>query len=395
MSKSRRFALIGLIATTVVALVGLVVGMAAVRAHGSGNSTARELSRIFHGSPKAVLVGVRIYDIGVIDKPAEYTHKYIIRNEGDAPLELARGPSTCSCTLTGLPEKPIPPGEQGVVSIGFNEAHKDDVLKPGLLDRGVTVFTNDPSNEKILLGLIATVRRRLAAEPSLLTFNIHATDADAELPHSATAMLYSQTWDRFELGEGKCSIPGVEWTVEPASREDLQPQEAKSGYRIRVTLPPAMSDGRISGGIDFDVRPENAEKQSFHLDLQARWTGISRCSAKNWETGHSGSKVLLWGSLPRGQAAKENVILKINSEPKTLTIERIETEPAFLRAEVVPVGEGTQRSGVYRIELEIPRDAPACNHMEEGQLGVVRIATDHPRFPLIELKVFFAVVGGK
>jgi hypothetical protein len=294
-----------------------------------------------------------------------------------------------------LPEKPIPPGGQGTVSIGFNEAHKDDVLKPGLLDRGVTVFTNDPDNEKILLGLTATVRRRLAVEPALLSFAVHAKEEDAEKPHSATATIYSQTWERFELSAGKCSIAGVQWTVEPATTEDLKPLEAKSGYRVKVTLPSTMPDGRISGGIDFEVQPENAEKQPFHLDIQGAVDGHLSLFGQKIETSRSGSKVLLLGSLSAGIAVKENVIMKLNSEPKSLTIEHIETEPMFLHARVDPVGEGSERNGVYRIEIEIPANAPRCNYMSEGHLGGVRIKTDHSRFPMIELKVFFAIVNGK
>jgi hypothetical protein len=381
-SHFRKIAVAALTVLTGTAVVGIAAGMAVISTRG------------FRGGPRAVLTGNVVCDVGVIDKPEEFKHEFVIRNDGEAPLELARGPSSCSCTLTGLPDAPISPGGQAAIRVAINDGHKNDELKPGPLDRRIIVLTNDPAHPKIELGVTATVRRRIAAEPSRLAFFIHAADADAEKPRSAVTTIYSQTWERFELLAGKCSIDGARCIVEPAPQETLQSLGAKCGFRVKATLPPAMPDGRIVGDFEFDVRPDGAERQSFHLDVQGAVDGHLSFFGRTVATLPDGSTALFLRSLTAGEATHESIVLKINTEPKTLAIERIDTEPTFLHARIAAVGDGSGHRGVYRLEIEIPRDSPYCSFLDKEHAGVIRIVTDHPRFPTIELKVLFAVVAG-
>ena len=85
--------------------------------------------------------------------------------------------------------------------------------------------------------------------------------------------------------------------------------------------------------------------------------------------------------------------MKVSDQRRRLTAERIETEPAFLHARLTPYAAGSRDVGLYRLEVEIPGDAPSCAYTGEHR-GVVRLRTDHPRLRTIELQVDFVLAAG-
>jgi hypothetical protein len=388
MSNSRKFLVIVPVTMIVIVTVGTGVGVGIARLHASVTSVMEKLGKTFRYYPK-VVVDQNNFELGVIDKPDEFSHDFVFHNAGDAPLELTRGPSTCSCTLTGLPDKPIPPGGQGIVSVGFNEMHKNDALKTGMLDRGVTVFTNDPDNEKIVLGLKATVRRVLAAEPPALTFSLQSSDLPAEDKRSAEALIYSQIWNQFDLAIVKTSLEGVKCRIEPVSEERLKSLKARGGYRVEVTLPLDMADGRFTEWIELSANPiDSSEKpRTLRLEINGKIEGRLAIFGSKIDS----EQILHLGVLSEGDSVREKVLMKVNDQRRSLTVSQIEAEPEFMRVHVSPFQGESAKVGLYRIEVEIPHDAPSCNYMGT-HTGVIKLKTDHPRLPVIELKVDFAVV---
>ncbi len=197
-------------------------------------------------SPKAVVDRTPV-ELGMIEVSDEFDHTFVIRNEGGAPLELKHLPTGCKCTVVGMEGVPVPPGGEGRVRVGLKDPGHSGPLKTGLLDRGITLLTNDPDKEKLLVGMTATVVRRLAFEPQAIVFSsIDALNA-SEAARTAEVVLYSQTWDRFDLGGAVSSRSGMKWKIEPAPKERLKELEAKSGYRVEITLPPDMPEGAFFG----------------------------------------------------------------------------------------------------------------------------------------------------
>ena len=49
--------------------------------------------------PKAVVVNSEHHDFGSMDRNEHGTHAFVIRNDGDAPLTLVTGKTTCKCTV--------------------------------------------------------------------------------------------------------------------------------------------------------------------------------------------------------------------------------------------------------------------------------------------------------
>ncbi len=86
--------------------------------------------------------------------------------------------------------------------------------------------------------------------------------------------------------------------------------------------------------------------------------------------------------------------MKVRDLCPLLVVRRVETEPAFLRVRVNACQGHGPGIGLYRVEVEVPREAPPGNFMAD-RAAIVRLWTDHPRLPLIEWKVDFVKVGGR
>ena len=60
------------------------------------------------------------HDFGTLDPLTVHEHVFVIRNAGDAPLELTEGPTTCKCTLARLGQNTVPPGGKATVMLQWN-----------------------------------------------------------------------------------------------------------------------------------------------------------------------------------------------------------------------------------------------------------------------------------
>jgi hypothetical protein len=159
-----------------------------------------------------------------------------------------------------------------------------------------------------------------------------------------------------------------------------------------------MPEGRLAEWIDFAAKPAAGNRSRhtpcavsdgaccFRLEIQGRVAGrLEFFGPKVIER-----NVLRLGALRQGEPVRATVLMKINDPRRRLSVERIETEPTFLKARLVPYATGSKQIGLYRLEVEVPADAPMGAFLGPSA-GVVRIRTDHPRLPTIELRVDFAV----
>jgi hypothetical protein len=151
-----------------------------------------------------------------------------------------------------------------------------------------------------------------------------------------------------------------------------------------------MADGRFSEAVNLAARPAAAEKL-HRLELQIQGSVDGRVTLFGPKVDDHG--VLRLGVLQRGEGVRQTMVMKVSDPHPALTVRQVETEPEFLHVGVHAYPGSAASVGLYRIEVEIPCQAPACNCMGD-RAGVIRLRTDHPRLPLIEWKVDFAKVAG-
>ena len=96
--------------------------------------------------------------------------------------------------------------------------------------------------------------------------------------------------------------------------------------------------------------------------------------------------------LHENDHVQESLLMKVNDERPGVAVEHIETVPDFLRVRVALLRERPGEKGA------IPaggRDSPCpLANFAEPHLATIRSGTDHPRLPMIEIKVDFTVISG-
>ncbi len=192
----------------------------------------------------------------------------------------------------------------------------------------------------------------------------------------------------FDLAAAARSLDGVTWRIVPADKAALEPLGARSGYRVECTVCADMPEGDFNGSLDLTAKPSVAgeKPRTLALPVQGRVQGRVTLSGRQV---HDGTLDL--GMLNAGASLTTFFLLKVNDDCKSLTVNEIETNPKFLHVRLAPTG-GAPQYGLYRFEVEMA-NAPQCNFL--GTAGFIRLKTDHPRLPVVNLRVEMAVASAR
>ena len=107
--------------------------------------------------------------LGKVIGPDMKLAKFTLRNTGDAPMEITRVTSTCSC-LRGYPQQAtIPPHDKQVVTLELNPGKVR-----GEFRRSAWVHTTDPKRPRLLLTVTGTVIPLFEGLPESLAFQCDA-----------------------------------------------------------------------------------------------------------------------------------------------------------------------------------------------------------------------------
>jgi len=86
------------------------------------------------------------YNFGRVGPRDVVRRKFVIRNEGNAPLTISRAYTTCGCTTAEFTARVIPPGKVALVTLVFDAGFHD--ARGQTVDRGIIIENNDPRNSK-------------------------------------------------------------------------------------------------------------------------------------------------------------------------------------------------------------------------------------------------------
>jgi Protein of unknown function (DUF1573) len=183
-------------------------------------------SLLAQGKPKAVAVEP-IKDIGVVPKGDKVVHDFVIRNEGDAPLEITDVRASCGCTVVDF-DKVIAPGQTGKI-----HAEIDSTTFNGPIAKGVTVFTNDPDQAQIELTVRATIEPFIQAKPGYARY---ITVQGEE----KTGTIYQTVWSPdgtvFDVLKVDSPYPFIKTSFREAKTEERIPDMQGKQWRIEMTL---------------------------------------------------------------------------------------------------------------------------------------------------------------
>jgi hypothetical protein len=368
--------------TGAMAAAAVALGTCFFRSEGTARGGAAEAEA---GQEAArLLLRETTHDFGILDPSQPCRHTFIVRNEGTAPLKIAKAGTSCQCTVSVLPKGDIPPGKGGPVEI---ESKIDEGQGP--FRHSASFLTNDPKTPRFELTIEGRILSGIAASPA----SIDLAELERGRPVEAATLVFSEVWDAFTLRDVRSSIEGLSWQFSPAPCETLREHKARSGYTATFHLPAAVTSKSFSGWVEAVAEPQGQPLASrkIRLSISGHVPPIRSVYGKEVD----GQGVVTIGRVAPGQTARVRLLLQVRGEHRQIRVERIEKTPAFVNVSVAPRSAGLAAKGLYEITIEVPRDAPECNYLRVDGMGEIRVLTDHPEMPeIVRLKIAFAVIDG-
>ncbi len=90
-------------------------------------------------------------DYGTVKTGSDGQRIFKVKNTGDKPLIISNVSASCGCTTPVWKQDPIMPGQSADIKVGYNTAINGYFLKQ------ITVFSNDPKEERTVLNITGTV----------------------------------------------------------------------------------------------------------------------------------------------------------------------------------------------------------------------------------------------
>ena len=387
-----------ILAAALGALCGAASGIAAFRWHdpastamswGAAGADARIPTP---DSGARVVVDEPEFDFGEMERGTTRRHSFGFLNEGDAPLQLVQGDTTCKCTISNLERGAIPPGGSANVTLEWEAVTQGDQFR-----QSATVYTNDPTQERVELTVFGSLVQQIVVEPATLVFSRVPA---GESWKSEDVLVYSQLRDDLHVVEHRWkdteTADFYQLEIEPFSMErqipavsSLEPP-ARSGARLSITLQPGLPVGHFAQRLILSTTLETA--QEVEIPIQGRVVSDISIIGKQWVDSQSTLRI---GTVSNQKLTQNRLSLIVRGEHAAdveMSVKKV--HPPWLR---VQFGERTLiRKGEivnWPLVIEIPAGRKPANFLggPGNALGEVWISTTHPQASELQLRVSFAV----
>ena len=318
------------------------------------------------------------HDFGLMDPLTMGTHSFVVRNQGDAPLKLQAGPTTCKCTLSEVSHEPIRPGGEGRVTVQWNTGRKNRFYS-----HQATVYTNDPNQKRIEFSIRGIVRTELRVVPAAAVFE----RIEPDQPATQRLFVYSQMWDDFEIVDIQPTQVGLRWQIEPADAGVLAAHEALAGCWLRITTPDDLPEGQFSDWLRFRVQPAGESVEPVEQSIAVSGKTLKRLAV--YRPGIDAAGIVSMGKVTQAKGAKKRLLLKVRDAQRSLPVTQIKTTPEFLEVQVT-ADQRSAENGLLQLDITIPPGAPRTDYLAANPARI-HLEFDHPRINNLELAVRFAV----
>ncbi|HEV7786889.1 MAG TPA: DUF1573 domain-containing protein [Thermoanaerobaculia bacterium] len=307
------------------------------------------------GKPKAV-VAEPIKDVGTVAKGDKTSADFVIRNDGDAVLEITNVQPACGCTVADY-DKTIAPGKTGKV-----HAVVDTATFNGPIAKGVTVFTNDPALPQIELTLRAKVEPYINVKPGYARY---ITVQGEPLEGNIVQTLWAPDGTPVDIVKADSPWPYMTVTYREATAEERMPDAKGKQWRVEMKL---SNDAKVGPLADYVTIHTTHPKQKI---VQIPVSGFVRpILAVTPPVGD-------YGDIELKEPLKKSVMVKnFATEPIKLT--SVDTSLKGIEAKIEPLTEG--REYTVRVTLD-PSLGKGPFH------GKLTLHTDSAKVPQLDVEI--------
>lgn len=328
-----------------------------------------------------VVIPEPVFHFGTMALGTEKSHKFVVKNEGEIPLKYKLKGTSCSCTVSDMEVDKIyeiPVGEEGEIELTWNPKEVESEF-----GKTADIFTNDCENKVITLLVKGRVEEMLTINP---IGGWSLRNVERSKPETRTADLYSAVLDEFKIASIETSSEHVEASYEPISAEELKAMEAKSGYRVTMTLQPEnLKHGDIKERVTVRTDVEGAKEVPFSITgnflgpitgLPYRPEGVNTKGMK-WRPDLLHTDLGLFPSEKGGEGWYKIIVAEM-PEGQTFEVSGVESSVNFVTATVKPLPnppESTRQH--FLVTFQVKPGVPPGTYQRKKSAKVV-LKTNHP-----------------
>lgn len=303
------------------------------------------------GAPK-VQVLEPAYNFGTAPSGPPLNHVFMIKNVGNAPLEIRNVSSSCGCTVAKPSKEVLAPGEVATIAASidtrFEQGHNLSV---------VSLTTNDPANPLMQLKIEGVIKPQVVAQPMDVDFG-SVRHGSAAVRDVVVSDMVGGTG--FAVKSVKNDSPYIK--VTESARSDGKP-----GASLQVALSPSTPPGPISDTLRIETSRAPLRVAILGVvngDLIVKPNQVS------------------FGILQHHQGAVRIVRLT-NQGSRTIKVLGVDSTSNSVFARVAPVTPGKE----YKLTVALRPNTP------DGQVrGALTIRTDDPQQTTLTVP-YYGIVG--
>jgi hypothetical protein len=308
------------------------------------------------GKPKAT-IAEPLKDVGTVSKGDKIVHDFVIKNEGDADLQITNVQPACGCTVADF-DKVIKPGQTGKV-----HAVVDSSTFSGPISKGVSVFTNDPEHPQIELTIHAKVEPYISVKPGYARY---ITVQGEPLEGNIAQTLWAPDGTAWDITGVDSPFPFLAVTYHEAKPEERLPDAKGKQWKVEMKLSNQAKVGPLS---DYVTVHTNHPKQKIvQIPVSGFVRPVVATTPPNADFGKIELKEPLKKALNIRNFATEPI--KVTSIDPSL--------PKGIETKLETLEEGRE----YQVRIILNPE------LAKGPfLGKLVIHTDSPKVPTLEVEV--------
>ena len=194
------------------------------------------------------------YDFGSVAQGKKVPHDFVIKNSGDAPLQIKDLSVSCGCTAAKPSSSLIQPGESAKIQVVF-----DSTNFFGKVQKSVTVVTNAGKAPRVVLNLEGTVVEEFQVTPRQLSLG--PVKAGVAKQVSLTVTNRGGNSARLLSVSSNSSTLQIKATIR---KGELKPGETGT---VEVTITP-RSDAKVLSGY-LHIVTDSVQKKEITVPIYA------------------------------------------------------------------------------------------------------------------------------
>ncbi len=324
-----------------------------------------------------------IYNFGTMEINTKTEHTFVIKNEGDAPLNFKNGGSTCQCTISDLPKDEIGilnPGETKEVTLTISPEVATDEF-----DKHAVIVSNDPNNPEQRLVVQGRIVEKYKIFPRDQWVVGTVTENDSKKFSGAIA---SEVLDSFEIINLKSSDDKLTVSTAPMSESELAEVNCKSGHLINCEISPEITIGEYNANLTLEFSFAPGEVKT--IPVTAYRAGQLKVMGAGW---FAQEKLVNFGTFKAAEGREQKLMMFIDKNdafqgPFEMTKES--SDPPFLDIKMEPFEASTNETRLaYYVYFILPANM-SPDVRAESNAGYLKVKTNHPEMNEIRFKIRYS-----